>query len=152
EIHHKDKNLEFLIIGDGPLEKLLIHNQDSIPITYFPNFPYSKMEDVYNMSKILVMTSRFEGLPTTLLESLSCETPVLTSNVGGISELIQTNRNGFFINIEENNNTAEKILDLVSDDDKIRKMGQKGRSIIENDFSWKIISKKIIKIYEEVLS
>jgi len=46
------------------------------------------MVDIYNHSKVILITSRFEGVPTILLESLACETPVIASNVGGISEIL----------------------------------------------------------------
>ncbi|TFF90185.1 MAG: glycosyltransferase family 1 protein, partial [Promethearchaeota archaeon] len=103
KIYEKDKNIEFLIIGDGPLNKLLKNSTKNIPITHFPSYPYSMIEDIYNMSKCLVITSRFEGLPTTVLESLSCETPVITFDVGSISELVKPNINGFYIDIHKNN-------------------------------------------------
>jgi glycosyltransferase involved in cell wall biosynthesis len=151
KIHKIDDEIKFLVIGDGPLVKELLEVKKKIPITYYPNYPYAEMERVYNMSKVLMITSRFEGLPTTILESLACETPVITSNVGGVSELIESNNNGFFVNFNRFDNSVEKILDIVNDSNKLKKMGEKGREIIKNNYSWDIITDKIIKIYKKII-
>ncbi|MEJ2251811.1 MAG: glycosyltransferase family 4 protein [Candidatus Lokiarchaeota archaeon] len=151
-IHQKDKNIKFLVIGDGPLEAELHQLQKKLPITYYPNYPYLNMEQIYNMSKVLMITSRFEGLPTIILESLACETPVITSNVGGISELIESSHNGFFVNFKNTDNSVDKILDVIHDDEKLKKMGIHGREIIKKNYSWEKITNKILEIYESVVS
>jgi glycosyltransferase involved in cell wall biosynthesis len=151
DLYHKDKNLEFLIIGDGPLRNLVEGARKELPLKYFESYPYNKMADIYNMSKILLLSSRFEGLPTILLESLACETPVIAPKVGGISEVISDNKNGFLFNIKSKEEIYTKILNLIHDDKKLDKLGENGRKLIEKKYSWEIISNKIEKIYRKLI-
>jgi glycosyltransferase involved in cell wall biosynthesis len=144
EIHQLDKNLEFLIIGDGPLRPLVENAKKYLPITYYRQYPYSKIQNIYNMSKLLMITSRFEGLPTSILESLACETPVVASDVGGISEVLINEKNGILFNL----NNQDKIINQNS---KLENMGKNGRKIIEKNHSWQVVIDQILRVYEQAL-
>lgn len=150
-IHKKDPSIKFLVIGDGPLKDLLEKLRFKIPIKYSPYFPYNKIEEVYNRTKILLISSRFEGVPTILLESLSCQTPVISTNAGGIPEVIKNGVNGYLYNVENLEKAVENICNLYNDHDRLMYMGKNGRELIHNKFSWKKITKSILKIYEELL-
>jgi glycosyltransferase involved in cell wall biosynthesis len=152
ELHKYDKNLEFLIIGKGPLITILKSVQKILPITYFESYPYEKMADIYNLSKLVIITSRFEGVPTILLESLACETPVISSNVGGISEVLISEKNGILLNNFNTKVVVRTILKIINDEEKLKNFGEKGRHIILESFSWKVILDKIEKVYNEFSS
>ncbi len=66
-------------------------------MAYFSYFPYNKIEEIYKRSKIILVSSRFEDLPTCILENLACQTPVISTNIGGISEVISHKKKRFFI-------------------------------------------------------
>ena len=151
EIHQLDKNLEFLIIGDGPLRPLVENAKKYLPITYYRQYPYSKIQNIYNMSKLIMITSRFEGLPTSILESLACETPVVASDVGGISEVLINEKNGILFNLNNQDKTIQKILEIVNQNSKLDNMGKNGRKIIEKNHSWQVVIDQILRVYEQAL-
>ncbi|MHA1724740.1 MAG: glycosyltransferase family 4 protein [Promethearchaeota archaeon] len=150
KFHELNNSVEFLVIGDGSLKKLIDQVKNSISLTYFPQYPYNLMKNVYNLSKVLILTSRFEGLPTTILESLSCGTPVITTDVGGVSEIIQDGINGKLLPNQLNSLNIENIMDLIDDEKKLKHLGQKGRQLILEQYSWKKITSQILKIYEKL--
>ncbi len=151
KLYAKNHDLKFLIVGDGPLRKLVEDARKSLPITYYPHYPYNRMKNIYNQSKLLILTSRFEGVPTTILESLSCETPVISTNVGGISEIIQDGINGILLNDHHLSNKFSKIIDLINNDDQLKQYGIKGRDLIEKKYSWEHVTNQIINIYKQLL-
>lgn len=57
---------------------------------------------LYNKVDFFICPSSEDNLPNTILESISCGTPVLAFNIGGISDLIQHKENGFLINYSGN--------------------------------------------------
>jgi glycosyltransferase involved in cell wall biosynthesis len=151
DLYKKDKNLNFLIVGDGPLRNLVENAKKKLPIKHYESYPYTKISDIYNISKILLLTSRFEGLPTTILESLSCETPVIASDVGGVSEVISNGINGYLFDLSAKEKIYKVILDLVHNETYLKKLGENGRKIIEKSYSWNIISNKIERIYRDLM-
>lgn len=152
KLYKSNNNLKFLIVGDGLLRNIVKEAMKKLPITYLPYFPYDQIEKIYNISKMIVLTSRFEGLPTSLLESLSCETPVAATNVGGISEVIFPDKNGILFENNNYNKNIQEILSLLNDENKLKEFGKYGRKLIEKKYSWDIIIDKIENIYREIIN
>ena len=152
KLYKKDKNLEFLVVGTGPLQHLVRDLQKKVPLRYYDSISYNKMKDVYNSTILLFNTSRFEGVPTTILESLSCETPVVSVNVGGISEVIENRINGLLTDNVLSEHTINNILSLIKDEEKRNQYGKNGYFLIKKRFSWEKITDDIEKIYLKVLN
>ncbi|KKK42100.1 MAG: Alpha-D-kanosaminyltransferase [Candidatus Lokiarchaeum sp. GC14_75] len=152
ELYKNNKDLNFLIIGKGPLKKLIKPAQKNLPILHSDYYPHEKMVDIYNHSKVVLITSRFEGVPTTMLESLACETPVIASNVGGIPEVIRNDENGLLIENFNTKSAVTKIIDVLHDQDKSRTFGKNGRKLVLKDFSWDVITDKIEMVYKNFTS
>lgn len=151
ELYKHNKNLKFLIIGEGPLKNLVLQAKQNLPVEFYPSYAYEKIQDIYNMSKLLLITSRTEGVPNTIYESFACETPVIASNVGGISGVINSDENGYLFNIKNYKKAVNLILNLVDDEPKIKRLGRNGRKLIEREFSWEIITNKIYDVYKKLL-
>jgi len=151
-LYKLNKNLKFRIIGSGRLLHLVIEARKKYPIEYFHSFPYDQMNKIYNTSKLLVISSRFEGVPTILLESLACGTPVVANNIGGISEVLLHKYNGLIFNDINDNDSIMEILNLIQEENLLNQFGQRGRQLILKKFTWKVITKKINKIYEKLVN
>ena len=151
ELYKYDKDLNFLIIGKGPLKRLIKPAQKTLPILHSDFYPYEKMVDIYNLSKVVLITSRFEGVPTILLESLACETPVIASNVGGITEVLRNDENGLLIKDFNAKSAISQIIDVLHDQDKLSTFGRNGRNLVLKNFSWDVITDKIEMVYKNFI-
>jgi len=152
KLYAKNDKLEFLIIGSGPLLNLVKDAQKNLPIKHYSYYPYDKIENIYNMSKLVILSSRFEGLPTSLLESLACETPVIANDVGGISEVLKNNENGLLYKNILNPEAINKTISLIADNKKLTNLGKNGKDLIHKDFSWDRITDKIVNVYKDVMN
>ncbi len=151
KLYKKNNNLEFLIIGNGQLKPLVEVARKKLPITHLDSFPYDKIEKIYNISKVIMITSRFEGVPTTILESLACQTPVIASNVGGISEIIRPYENGFLFKIDQYQNYINTFLNIIKDDNLLSNLGKNGCELIKKKYSWSKITEQIKGVYDQIL-
>ena len=136
-IHVFHPNAQLWVIGAGPSEKKLKELTLRLNITKQVHF-WGYRDDIPAIlanSDIGVFSSNSEGLPTTITEYMAAKLPVISTNVGGISEQIIDNVTGVFVP----NNSAEDIVkatcSLLSDKKKMEQMGSKGRQVIEQKFS-----------------
>ena len=150
KINKTDKDQEFLIIGEGPYINDVQEAVKKYPIKFIKNVAHDKIATYYNQCSIFIQTSRAEGLPTCILEALSCEVPVVASDVGGTNEVILNGKTGYLFNNGEINQAIEFIT-KIKENDLFDELGKNGREIIVKKFSWDVITRKTITIYKKLL-
>jgi glycosyltransferase involved in cell wall biosynthesis len=106
----------------------------------------------YQRASIFILPSLWEGFPMTSLEALSCETPVITTPVGGIPELVKSYKNGILIPQKDPLKLAEAIQYLIDNKDIRTRMGEEGRKDIIREFSLRVITKRLETVYQGVLN
>lgn len=120
-------------------------------ITYLGAQDQTNIIEWYRKSSILVLPSFREAFPVVNLEALSCETPVVATNVGGIPEVVRDGENGILVPPNDALKLAEAIQYLL-DNEKVRsKFGRQGREWIVNHFSLEAVVEKLQRIYEEMI-
>mgnify|MGYP004633437545 CR=1 FL=1 len=94
------KNVELNIIGDGEerekIETSILKNNLNCFIHLMGAVTPNKVQEYMKSNDILIMNSSFEGKPMTIIEAMSYGMPIITTNVGGISELLDDNIEGVF--------------------------------------------------------
>lgn len=96
-------SIRWVHIGDGPMRNALEEQSKSLPVgitTYWTGSMSN--EDVLSFLAeqhldLLVNVSEFEGLPVSMMEAMSCSIPVLATDVGGVSELVEHQHNGMLV-------------------------------------------------------
>ena len=104
-------------------------------------YPYLKIADIG------VLTSKTEGLPNAVLEYMMCKLPVIATPVGGIPEIIDDKKNGFFV--ETPQELSKKISLLLSNKNMRIRFGENGLKKIKENFSSSNL-KEYIKLYDEL--
>jgi glycosyltransferase involved in cell wall biosynthesis len=120
-------------------------------ITYLGPQEQKEIIKWYQKASLFILPSFREASPVTILEALSCETPVIATNVGAISEMVCAGRNGLLVPPNNISRLAESIQSLLDREDVRTKYGREGRKSIVENFSHDVIVGRLIKIYEEVL-
>lgn len=94
--------------------------------------PIKNIEEKYCGSSIYVMTSRSEGFPMVLLEAMSYGLPIVAYDCPiGPRSIIANGKNGFLIPEEDSAAFAQKMSDLITDDELRKKMGTKGKEMVK---------------------
>ncbi|HOM02309.1 MAG TPA: polysaccharide pyruvyl transferase CsaB [Acetivibrio sp.] len=143
----------FLIAGDGPerksLEKKAVSYglQDNVFFLGFVNKPY----DFLNCIDINTLTSLSESFPYAILEGSLLKKATISSDVGGISDLIESGINGFLFKPEDYKTLAGHILTLINDPSLRSKMGEKLHEKASTYFSLDNMCKTQLEIYETIL-
>jgi len=110
-----------------------------------------KLRDMYSESTLIIPSHR-EGLPLVLLEALSMERPVITTRVGGVTEVIEHGENGVLVEPRNPESLAEGIgFILQQNPEKLRDFGRKGRKIVTQRYSLDKVVENHYRLYEQVL-
>ena len=143
---------EILIIGDGPQKQELgsfIKKNRLTSVGLFGGLPRQTVLENLLVSDIFVLISKFEGLPITILEAMSTGLPVIATDVGGISEAVDSSC-GFLIKRGDIAGLQLALTKLITDKDLRKTMGKNAQSIVNSKFSLNKMLVETEKIYYEV--
>jgi len=145
-------DLKFRIIGKGPLYNYIINfiknhglNNKAEVLGFVDK---DKLIELYQRAKFVILPSHYEGLPTTLLEAMSCGTPVIATAIGGNLDVIENNKNGILVPPNSPETLAREIIHLNENDEYRIVIGKNARYSIEQKYDWEIITNTFIKYYE----
>ncbi len=139
------------IVGDGPeLEsvRLLIQSLGLTDKVLLEGFK-EELSNYYLKADVVLLISKSEGLPMSLIEAMSYSKPIIASKVGGIPELT-CNNNGFLIPENGVVELSEAIKQLINN--KIKgdfNMGLKSYDLFLEKFEFSVMYNKLLKIYKE---
>ncbi len=105
---------------------------------------------LYQHSAVFAFPSYHEGIPTVLLEAMSCGLPIIATNVRGNRDLIIHGKNGILVPPRSPKEMADAILMLLDDGNLRKELGTNARKTIEEKYTWDIVSTKILHCYESL--
>ena len=151
-LSHED-NVRFIIVGDGPLKAMLLETLEKLKLSdrvFFAGLqtevrPYLAAFDTYMMSSI------FEGLPIAMLEAMSTGLPIITTNAGGIKEVIQHNQNGLLCDVDNPSVLTDFALQLYRDVELRKRLSLEARETVIKNFSMEKMVKQLEGLYLDVL-
>lgn len=146
------------IVGSGPewsnLNKLVkeLHLQSFVTFTG-KTATYDSVARYFKESEIFVLPSIVEGEAIVLKEAMGAGLPSLAMNVpgSGVLSIVRNGKNGFLIAPGRPDLIAEKIIELLEDENKRKEMGYAGMKSVEG-CDWNVIAERTMNVYREVLS
>lgn len=135
---------------DKLLENLILKNNLKENIVFMGNLSQEQMALRMSISNLFVMPSSIENHSASLIEAMIVGLPCISSNVGGVSELIQHNKNGYIYRFEEYEVLAYHIIDLLKNNNLASEFAfnaQKIRFDRQNQRLGKVLS----EIYQSIL-
>jgi glycosyltransferase involved in cell wall biosynthesis len=138
----------FNLAGKGPLFDHYSNKFKLTNLNYLGFVPDDDLENTYLNNDLFVLPTLFEGMPTVVLEAMSCKMPVIVTDVGATSELVDIS-NGYLI--EKNNVQALKdallsFSGLSSQEKNI--LAENSYDKVEKNFTWKQLAKKHIELFQ----
>jgi glycosyltransferase involved in cell wall biosynthesis len=146
-------DLHFLLAGDGPEEQMLREKASALGIANRVTFSgyVADTRLVYLAADVLLMPSRYEGLPMTLLEAMAMGLPVVASKLDGIAEVIRDGAEGFLAPSDDAALFVERTAALLADAELSSRISKNARAKIEAHFSVERMTSAVEDIYNRFL-
>lgn len=149
----QDPDVYFAIFGEGflrpDLEKA-IRDAGMARRFFLPGFRCDVRSLLHEID-IFVLPSHTEGLPNVILEAFACRKPAVATSVGGTPEVVRQGENGFLVPAGEMGAFAAAIMDLVTNPDLRRRMGDNGYEHVKAAFDYAGQTKAYVDVYSELL-
>lgn len=101
---------------------------------------------------IICLTSKNEGTPVSLIEAQASGVPIVTTDVGGVRDIVDDGETGFIVPINELELFTDKMLILIEDEKKRKLMSQNGWSFVEQKFHYERLVSDMEIYYWELLN
>jgi glycosyltransferase involved in cell wall biosynthesis len=149
----RDPAAQFLIAGDGELRGELEAAAAARGIAGRVRFLGWRrdLETVYGASDVFLLTSRNEGTPVALIESLAAAVPGVSTDVGGIRDVIESRDVGLVAPFGDAAALADHVTALLADRDRRRDMGERGRQAVLSKYTVDRLVDDVERLYRDLL-
>jgi len=155
-IHSKGIEADFWVVGDldegnpSSITKEEMALWKELPNVEIIGF-HKNIADLYSKSNIACLPSYREGLPKSLIEAAACGRAVVTTDVPGCRDAIESNETGLLVPINNAAALGDAIKYLIENPDVRKRMGAAGRVLAEKEFAIENIVAEHMKIYQKLL-
>jgi glycogen(starch) synthase len=143
-------NVRLMIAGDGVARRQLEQQIDELELSGQVEFlgwvTPDKIPALINSSTVVLMPSRFEGLPLVALQAALAARPIVATRVGGIPEVVVHQETGLLVESENASALAAAAAFLLANPEIAVRMGYAGRRRAQEVFSWE----KCVGSYEDL--
>ncbi len=148
----KDRSSDVAVMITGPGWNKIVSELKAydIRVYYYPFLVDELMPAFYNAIDMYVITSRIEGGPAPLLESMACRTPVVTTPIGLAIDYIQDGVNGLLIEKDSVEETAAAIEKLVESTERRHSLAEAGLSTVRENLTWDKTLSPVESVYTRV--
>ena len=141
-----------LMVGGGHLMDELKNQSTQLQIEgrikWYGELNRTDVANLIRASNAVILNSNHENNPVALIEALACGKPIIATSCGGPEDIVNDN-NGLLVNVNDSIDLAEKMIQLMKTYDEYNQ--RVIRSDFEERFSSKVITPKIVKIYQQVI-
>lgn len=133
EIHKDYPDYKLTIYGEGLYRNELEKKINSLDLEEYISLPGNE-KDILNKiakAKVFVSSSNYEGMSNSLIEAMCIGLPVITTKVSGTEDLIENNKNGIIINVDDKKALVKELKELLEDDNKQYLLGNEATKIVD---------------------
>ncbi|MBS4027574.1 MAG: N-acetyl-alpha-D-glucosaminyl L-malate synthase BshA [Ignavibacteriales bacterium] len=145
---------KLLLVGDGPDRSSvenLCRELDLCDDVHFLG-KQTELASLLSVSDVFLLTSETESFGLSVLEAMACEVPVVSTNVGGVPELIVAGETGFMSNVGSIEKMANNVMLLLTNEERRKLFGKNALKRAQTYFDIKTIIPKYEQFYEKVLN
>ena len=145
---------KLILIGSGPELALAKAEADRLGVmdsTWILG-RQEAIENLLPLADVLLLTSETESFSLVTLEAMSCAVPTVTTNVGGLPEVVLDGKTGFLDPIGDIEALSSHVLRILKDRDLARSLGQAGRKRAQQLFEQKKVIPQYVSLYQSVLA
>ncbi len=145
--------LRVILAGDGPLRPTIERRIAELNLTdHVRSVGFVPMTELLPQAHALVLCSKIENLPVSILEAMAWMRPVIATRVGGIPDLVEHGRTGLLVPAGDEGALADALRRLIEAPERAAAMGRAGRVRLETEFSFAQMIVHHRDLYEGVLN
>lgn len=150
-----EPRIKLIIVGSGPhketIEKLSKKLGLESNLEFKGYVDAEEKEKLLASSSSLVFPSLCEGFGIVILEAFAKKKPVLVSNIGPMSEIVEHKKTGYVINPHDEHDWSNYLLSIIKNPTLASMMGENGNQVLTTKFNQDLLYQKIEKMYKEIL-
>ena len=150
------KKVHFFIVGDGSEREAIEKRVNSINEHHDSVITMTSwIIDIATFNKgmdIMCLTSKNEGTPVSLIEAQASGIPLVTTDVGGVRDVVKDGETGFIVPLDRIDLFVDKMLILIEDEKKRKIMSQNGWSFVEQKFHYERLVRDMENYYWDLLN
>ena len=153
EVRRQVPGARFLIVGDGELRQALEQQTAALGLTDAVRFLgwRADIDRLYADIDVVALTSRNEGSPVALIEAMASGVPVVSTEVGGVADVVQHGVSGLLAPMDDAAGIARHILTLLADPAMRHTMGRHGRARVAATYDAGRLVTDIETLYEDLV-
>ena len=149
----RDCGCKLMLVGDGPeleaIERMVVERQLSDSVIFLGDQEF--IADILPAADVFILPSEHESFGLAALEAMSCGLPVVTSDAGGLSEVIEHGETGYLYDPHDVDGMSEIVQVLFDDEEKRQSLGLRARERAKKAFGRDKIVDEYIALYERLL-
>jgi len=110
----------------------------------------AELAELYSLAEVLVLPSLEDNLPNTAMEAMACGTPVVAFNTGGLTEMIDHQKNGYLAEFKSAADLAKGIFEILNSDKK-EELSQNARNKVLRDYNNETVARQYMEVYTSAL-
>lgn len=141
--------ITLVIVGDGELKATLQNEARQLGIADHVLFTGTRLDipELLKLFDIYVLPSLWEGMPMVILEAMAAGCPVIASDVGGVSKVIDNQQHGLLVESRNPQQLADAVASLLNDDMLRERLAQNGKTKFNENFSADFMTRKYEQLY-----
>lgn len=151
-LKNTDKDINFILVGEGPLESELKDYAIKLGISdriFFAGFR-SEIPSILAQFDIFLLSSETEGLPLSVMEAFAAKVPVVATNAGGTGEAVINRNTGMISPVKDADALAANVLEVLNEPALAEKMIQNAFQLVNEKFTLEVMRKEYYKFYKSM--
>lgn len=118
-------------------------------VTYLGAVPYDEIKNQISRATVCVFPTFAEALPVSWIEAMALEKPIVASNIGWATEVIDDGVNGFLVHPKDHLHYAAKIIHLIEEDNLQKEFGLAAKKKVSEKFSIQKVAQQSLVLYKK---
>lgn len=147
------KNLKWVVIGGGYVEdyKGIAEELNLNGVLYFTGHLDVPFDAIAALDIFLLLSTAHEGISQASLQAAYLQKPLITTPVGGLSEVCIEGKTGLLVAPSNPQETAQAVRKLIFDSELRKKLGDNGRQLVQSKFTLQQTLDRMVSVYEDVI-
>ena len=141
------------VVGDGSQRQALetLAAELNLKQTSFTGrVEHDEILAYYATADVFLNASRIDNQPLSILEAFACGLPVVTTNAGGIPDIVTDGETGFVVDIDDHQTLAQRAMQLLSNDNIAATMTRKAREECRK-YTWEVVCDRWLCLYRKIV-